>query len=174
MRTKSNIDFDLPIYTKDGMVPADSPQEGTRMSPGHIELPADMPAPDAGGCLATREILDRIGDKWSLYIVAMLANGPRRFNELKRSIDGISQRMLTLTLRGLERDGLITRTMFPTIPPRVDYELTDMGKTLLEPVMALVNWANRNQLAIAEAHKRFDEEPEPDQVSIQGVVYQRR
>ncbi|NHH83191.1 winged helix-turn-helix transcriptional regulator [Burkholderia gladioli] len=137
-------------------------------------LPADMPAPDAGGCLATREILDRIGDKWSLYIVATLANGPRRFNELKRGIDGISQRMLTLTLRGLERDGLITRTMYPTIPPRVDYELTDMGRTLLKPVMALVNWASENQVAIAEARKRFDEAPEPDQVSIQGVVYQRR
>ncbi|AOJ77294.1 transcriptional regulator [Burkholderia ubonensis] len=104
----------------------------------------------------------------------MLANGPRRFNELKRGIDGISQRMLTLTLRGLERDGLITRTMYPTIPPRVDYELTDMGRTLLKPVMALVNWASENQVSIAEAHKRFDEAPEPDQVSIQGVVYQRR
>ena len=156
------------------MVPTLSSQEGTRMSPSHIELPVDMPAPDAGGCVATREILDRIGDKWSLYIVAMLANGPQRFNELKLSIEGISQRMLTLTLRGLERDGLITRTMFPTIPPRVDYELTDMGRTLLEPVMALVNWASENQVAIAEAHKRFDEEPEPDQVLVQGVVYQRR
>lgn len=144
------------------------------MSLSHPALPADMPAPDAGGCLATREILDRIGDKWSLYIVATLANGPRRFNELKRGIDGISQRMLTLTLRGLERDGLITRTMYPTIPPRVDYELTDMGRTLLKPVMALVNWASENQVAIAEAHKRFDEAPESDQVSIQGVVYQRR
>lgn len=156
------------------MVPAVSPQEGTRVSLTHPELPADMPAPDPGGCLATREILDRIGDKWSLHIVATLANGPRRFNELKRGIDGISQRMLTLTLRGLERDGLITRTMYPTIPPRVDYELTDMGRTLLKPVMALVNWASENQVAIAEAHKRFDEAPEPDQVSIQGVVYQRR
>ena len=156
------------------MVLAVFPQEGTRMSLSHSELPADMPAPDAGGCLATREILDRIGDKWSLYIVAMLANGSRRFNELKRGIDGISQRMLTLTLRGLERDGLVTRTMYPTIPPRVDYQLTDMGRTLLKPVMALVNWANENQVAIAEAHKRFDEEPEPDQVLIQGVVYQRR
>ncbi|MFP3801864.1 winged helix-turn-helix transcriptional regulator [Paraburkholderia tropica] len=144
------------------------------MSLSHIVLPVDMPAPDAGGCLATREILDRIGDKWSLYIVATLANGPRRFNELKRGIDGISQRMLTLTLRRLERDGLITRTMYPTIPPRVDYELTDMGRTLLKPVMALVNWASENQVAIAEAHKRFDEELEPDQVLIQGVVYQRR
>ena len=156
------------------MVPGLSPQEGTRMSLSHIDLSHDMPAPDAGGCVATRKILDRIGDKWSLYIVAMLANGPRRFNELKRSIDGISQRMLTLTLRGLERDGLITRTMYPTIPPRVDYELTDMGRTLLKPVMALVNWASENQVAIAEAQKRFDEAPEPDLVSIQGVVYQRR
>lgn len=144
------------------------------MSLGHIELPAAMPAPDAGGCLATREILNRIGDKWSLYIVAMLANGSLRFNELKRGIDGISQRMLTLTLRGLERDGLITRTMYPSIPPRVDYELTELGTTLLEPVMALVNWANNNQLAISEAHKRFDEKSEPDEVLVQGVVYQRR
>lgn len=144
------------------------------MSPSHIDQPADMPVPDAGGCLATRQILDRIGDKWSLYIVAMLAGGPQRFNELKRGIDGISQRMLTLTLRGLERDGLITRTQYPTIPPRVDYALTDLGRTLLKPVMALVHWASENQVAIAEAHKRFDEKSEPDQVLIQGVVYQRR
>jgi DNA-binding HxlR family transcriptional regulator len=133
-----------------------------------------MPSPNTGGCLATRKILDRIADKWSLYIVAVLANGPRRFNELKRGIDGISQRMLTLTLRGLERDGLLTRTMYPTIPPRVDYELTDMGRTLLHPVMALVNWANDNQGAIAEAQTRFDDKPEPDQVSVHGVVYHRR
>lgn len=130
------------------------------MSPSHTDLPADMPAPETGGCLATRKILDRIGDKWTLYIVATLAKGPQRFNQLKRGIDGISQRMLTLTLRGLERDGLITRTMYPTIPPRVDYELTDMGKTLLKPVMALVNWANENQLAIALAQERFDRKPE--------------
>ncbi len=144
------------------------------MSPGNTELPNNMPAPDAGGCLATRKILDRIGDKWTLYIVATLASGPRRFNELKRSIDGISQRMLTLTLRGLERDGLITRTMFPTIPPRVDYELTNLGKTLLKPVMALVSWANENQFAIAQAHERFDEKSASDQVMVQGVIYERR
>ncbi|WJI13981.1 helix-turn-helix transcriptional regulator [Pseudoxanthomonas winnipegensis] len=144
------------------------------MSPSHIQPHVEMAAPDAGGCLATRQILDRIGDKWSLYIVAMLANGPQRFNALKRGIDGISQRMLTLTLRGLERDGLITRTLYPTIPPRVDYALTDLGVTLLKPVMALVHWANENQGAIAEAHQRFDAQPEPDQVLVQGVVYQRR
>jgi len=144
------------------------------MSPSPSEPSTALPAPDTGGCLATRQILERIGDKWSLYIVALLANGPRRFNELKRGIDGISQRMLTLTLRGLERDGLITRTLYPTIPPRVDYALTELGSTLLTPVMALVNWANENQTAIAAAHKRFDGKTEPDQVMIQGVIYERR
>lgn len=93
------------------------------MSPSHIDL-SEIPKPSDRECETTREILDRIGDKWSLYIIATLRSGTRRFNELRREIEGISQRMLTLTLRGLERDGLITRTMFPTIPPRVDYELT--------------------------------------------------
>lgn len=141
-------------------------QEGTPRIPGNLHEPGD--------CRAISEVLSRVGDKWTVLVVETLGSGPKRFNELRRALGSISQRMLTLTLRGLERDGLITRTMFPTIPPRVDYELTDMGRTLLEPVMALVNWANNNQLAIAEAHKRFDEEPEPDQVLIQGVVYQRR
>jgi DNA-binding HxlR family transcriptional regulator len=156
------------------MVPVHVPQEGTPMSLSHTNLPEEMPKSDTGGCQATRAILDRIGDKWSLYIIASLANGTRRFNELRRGIDGISQRMLTLTLRGLERDGLITRTMYPTIPPRVDYELTELGRTLLGPVMVLVNWANDNQSAIAEAQRRFDEEPELEQISARGVVYQRR
>ncbi|WP_418125947.1 winged helix-turn-helix transcriptional regulator [Variovorax sp. 160MFSha2.1] len=144
------------------------------MSLSHTALPAELPAPETGGCRATREILNRVGDKWSLYIVASLANGTRRFNELRRGIDGISQRMLTLTLRGMERDGLVTRTIYPTIPPRVDYDLTELGRTLLEPVMALVNWANDNQFAIAEAHRRFDEAPEPGTVPAQGVVHRRR
>lgn len=144
------------------------------MSLSHPDLPDEMPEPETGGCQATREILDRIGDKWSLYIIASLANGTRRFNELRRGIDGISQRMLTLTLRGLERDGLILRTMYPTIPPRVDYELTELGRTLLGPVMALVNWANDNQFAIAEAQRHFDEAPEPEAVPSRGVVYRRR
>ncbi|MEQ1109163.1 helix-turn-helix domain-containing protein [Acinetobacter seifertii] len=121
-----------------------------------------MPDPNINGCRATREILDRIGDKWSLYIIASLAKGTMRFNELRRGIDGISQRMLTLTLRGLERDGLVSRTMYPTIPPRVDYELTELGQTLLVPVMALVSWADNNQFAIKEAHERFDEKSDTD------------
>lgn len=132
------------------------------MSLSHKNLPEELPATDSGGCQATREILDRIGDKWSLYIIASLANGKRRFNELRRNIEGISQRMLTLTLRGMERDGLLTRTVYPTIPPRVEYELTELGRTLLDPVMALVNWANDNRLAIAEAHQRFDDAHKPD------------
>jgi len=144
------------------------------MSPSHIDVPQGVPEGRADGCQATREILDRIADKWSLYIIATLANGTRRFNELKREIDGISQRMLTLTLRGLERDGLVTRTMYPTIPPRVDYDLTELGRTLWGPVMALVNWADNNKVAIAEAHRRFDEESEPERVSVQGAFYQRR
>ncbi|HAV1872811.1 TPA: helix-turn-helix transcriptional regulator [Enterobacter hormaechei subsp. steigerwaltii] len=127
------------------------------MSLRNIHETQRMPRPSDEGCKATREILDRIGDKWSIYIIATLSNGTLRFNELKRSVDGISQRMLTLTLRALERDGLITRTMFPTIPPRVDYELTELGKTLLGPIMALVNWANDNKLNIIEAHKGFDD-----------------
>ena len=144
------------------------------MLPSHPDLPEELPGPNSGGCKATREILDRVGDKWSLYIIASLANGTRRFNELRRSIDGISQRMLTLTLRGMERDGLVTRTIYPTIPPRVDYELTGLGRTLLGPVMALVNWANDNRFAIAESHKRFDEAPAQGTVPVQGVIYRRR
>ena len=117
----------------------------------------DFPIPRKGDdCRMVREILDLIGDKWSLYIIATLKEGPVRFNELRRQIDGISQRMLTITLRGLERDGLVKRTMFPTIPPRVEYELTEVGRTLLTPVMALVTWAGANQENIQDARIRYD------------------
>lgn len=107
-------------------------------------------------CRAVSAVLARIGDKWSVLIVSRLGNGTMRFNELRREIGGISQRMLTLTLRGLERDGLITRTVFPTVPPRVDYELTTLGRSLLEPVMALGDWALRNMSKMEEARSRFD------------------
>lgn len=117
----------------------------------------DFPTPGEGDdCGMVREILDLVGDKWTLYIIATLKDGPVRFNELRRRIDGISQRMLTINLRGLERDGLVKRTLFPTIPPRVDYELTEVGRTLLAPVMALVTWANGNQENIRDARVRFD------------------
>ena len=107
-------------------------------------------------CRDVSRLLARVGDKWSVLIVMLLAGGPRRFNEMKRMIDGISQRMLTLTLRGLERDGLVRRTVFPTIPPRVDYELTDLGHSLREPVMALGRWAQENTGVIAAAQAEFD------------------
>src|SRR6202008_1343110 len=107
----------------------------TAVKPEHIVVPARQAIPHHldGDCRAVASVLSRIGDKWSVLVIVLLADGPRRFNELKRMIGGISQRMLTLTLRGLERAGLVTRTMFPTIPPRVDYELTELGRGLAQP-----------------------------------------
>ncbi len=102
------------------------------------------------------DVLGRIGDKWSVLIVSLLGDGPHRFNEIKRMVGGISQRMLTLTLKGLERDGLITRTVTPTVPPRVDYALTDLGRDLLRPVAGLGDWARANQASIRAAREIFD------------------
>ena len=112
-------------------------------------------------CRGVTSILARVGDKWSVFVIMLLGDGPRRFNEIKRMIDGISQRMLTLTLRGLERDGLVTRTVFPTIPPRVDYELTDLGRGLWKPVEALGKWAFDHRSEIEDARARFDRRNEP-------------
>ena len=111
---------------------------------------------DTPDCKAISGVLARIGDKWSVLIVSRLGARPMRFNELKREIGGISQRMLTLTLRGLERDGLVTRTVFPTIPPRVDYELTDLGRGLSKPVEALGKWAFEHRAEIESARAQFD------------------
>jgi len=118
------------------------------MTPSHMHVPAH--------CRTVTEILSRVGDKWSVQVVVQLGDGPRRFNELRRSVDGISQRMLTLTLRGLERDGLVTRTIYPTIPPRVEYRLTELGCSLLNTVRALGSWAVENRDRILEARRRFD------------------
>ena len=131
---------------------------GTSLRPAHIDLTAaQMPDRDHADCRGVASILARVGDKWSVFVIMLLGDGPRRFNEIKRMVGGISQRMLTLTLRGLERDGLVTRTIFPTIPPRVDYELTDLGRGLQQPVMALGLWAKDHQEQIAAARTRFDE-----------------
>ena len=119
------------------------------MSPSHIHVPTD--------CRTVTEILSRVGDKWSVQVVVQMGEGPKRFNELRRSVTGISQRMLTLTLRGLERDGLVTRTVYPTIPPRVDYQLTGLGCSLLKTVRGLGAWAIQNRDEILEARRRFDE-----------------
>ena len=107
-------------------------------------------------CIAVREVLNRVGDKWSVLLVVLLGNGPKRFSELRRSIEGISQRMLTLTLKGLERDGLVTRTVYPTVPPRVEYQLTTQGRTLLEPIGAVAKWAEQNREKIQASRERFD------------------
>ena len=127
------------------------------MKPENIHVPALPPnAHEGADCRAVGSILSRVGDKWSVFVIMMLGDGPKRFNEIKRMINGISQRMLTLTLRGLERDGLVTRTVFPTIPPRVDYELTDLGRGLSNPVEALGKWAMDHQVQIEDARARFD------------------
>ena len=123
-------------------------QEGTRTPLGNLHVPED--------CRAASEVLARVGDKWTVLVVSTLGEGTMRFNELRRALGSISQRMLTLTLRGLERDGLVTRTVFPTVPPRVDYELTRLGRSLLEPVSALGLWARKNRAGIQDARRRFD------------------
>ena len=107
-------------------------------------------------CRTISTLLSRIGDKWTVLVVQTLGEGPKRFNELRREIPSVSQRMLTLTLRNLERDGLVNRTVTPTIPPRVDYELTDLGRSLQKPVNMLAEWALDNVEAIHEAQARFD------------------
>lgn len=115
-----------------------------------------LPDRHSAECLAVNSVLARVGDKWSVLIVRLLGDGTKRFNEIKRAVGGISQRMLTLTLRGLERDGLIKRTMFPTIPPRVDYELTDLGRSLWAAVEPLGLWANNHVSDIHKSREKFD------------------
>ncbi|MDP9423987.1 MAG: helix-turn-helix transcriptional regulator [Pseudomonadota bacterium] len=109
-------------------------------------------------CRTISTLLARIGDKWTVLVVTTLGEGPRRFNELRREIPSVSQRMLTLTLRNLERDGLVSRTVTPTIPPRVDYELTELGESLQKPIAGLAQWALDNVGTIHEAQARYDSE----------------
>lgn len=129
------------------------------MSPDH---------PDA--CPMTREVLSRIGDKWSVLVIVYLRDGAKRFSELRKTIEGISQRMLTLTLRGLERDGMVTRTQYPTIPPRVDYKLTHLGITLIEPILALHEWANSNRFEIQRSRERYDARNVRQRKAAQAVL----
>ena len=136
-------------------------QEGTPVSPSHNHV--------SGKCPAVREVLNRVGDKWSVLVVSRLGDGPKRFSELRRMIEGISQRMLTLTLKGLERDGLITRTVYPTVPPRVEYELTKLGRSLLVPISGLAKWAARKREKIQEARQKYDAANVKNQGSAVGV-----
>jgi DNA-binding HxlR family transcriptional regulator len=123
------------------------------MSPTHTGLP--RPLEIVEDC-PVREVLDRVGDKWSVLVIVLLGERTHRFSELRRAIDGISQRMLTLTLRGLERDGLVKRTVHATVPPRVDYELTELGRTLLVPLGELSAWANAHRADIQAAREEHD------------------
>jgi DNA-binding HxlR family transcriptional regulator len=123
-------------------------QGGTFVKPKHPTLTDE--------CRPVSEILARVGDKWTVLVVSLLGDGPMRFTELLRAIDGISQKMLTTTLRSLERDGFCTRTVFPEVPPRVEYELTDLGRDLLVPVKALGEWAIANRERVDAARRRFD------------------
>jgi DNA-binding HxlR family transcriptional regulator len=130
-------------------VTGSEPQGGTLAKPRHQNVTDE--------CQSISEILSRVGDKWSVLVVSLLGTGPMRFSELRRSVDGISQKMLTTTLRNLERDGFCTRTVFATVPPRVDYELTALGRDLLVPVKALGDWAVANRERIDAARRSFDE-----------------
>jgi DNA-binding HxlR family transcriptional regulator len=128
------------------------------MFPRHAGVPATGTSPGEphSNCIVVREILDRVGDKWSVLVIALLGERGHRFNELRRAIDGISQRMLTLTLRQLERDGLVSRTVHATVPPRVDYALTPLGQSVLEPLKGLMCWAERHGTDIARARADYD------------------
>lgn len=116
---------------------------------------------DAEGTCPMREVLDRIGDTWTALVIISLTARPMRFNALKRSIEGISQRMLTVTLRSLERDGLVRRTVRPTTPPEVEYSLTELGLSLANPLGALGWWAATNRCAMRRAREAFDLERAP-------------
>jgi len=115
-----------------------------------------MAAGFASASCRVRSVLDRIGDKWAIYVVDRLGGGPRRFSELLRGIDGITARMLTVTLRGLERDGILTRTVHAAVPPRVDYALTPLGETLREAIGQLVSWADSHLPEIEDARAAYD------------------
>jgi DNA-binding HxlR family transcriptional regulator len=123
------------------------------LSDTHTSVRATESAHD--GCRAVAETLARIGDKWTVMVIGALSHGPMRYNQIRRAIEGISQRMLTLTLKGLEQDGLVSRTMYPTIPPRVDYELTDLGRTLKVPLQSLYDWALEHRPAMMAAREEF-------------------
>lgn len=130
----------------------------------HSETDVTHPAVDirSENCPKITKVLARVGEKWSVLIIVMLAGGPMRFSELKRAIGGISQRMLTLCLRGLERDGLVKRTIYPVVPPKVEYELTPLGQSLREPVMALGKWAQNHIDEIDAAREAYDNREDVD------------
>ena len=124
--------------------------------------------PETGGCKRISELLSRVGDKWSVLVISYLGDGPLRFSELQRQVAPISQKMLTTTVRGLERDGFVTRTIYPTIPPRVDYELTDLGRDLLKPIRGLSEWALKNGDRVDAARAKFEAKTPPPRSANRG------
>ena len=126
------------------------------MSDTHIDVCKGGHSSEARRALA--DILARIGDKWTVVVVGALAHGPMRYSQIFKLVEGVSQRMLTLTLKSLERDGIVTRTVYPTNPPRVDYELTERGKTLIVPLHVLWTWAHANRTAIEDTRRDFDQD----------------
>jgi DNA-binding HxlR family transcriptional regulator len=160
-------------------------QDGTSLSAGDTAVtdPAGAPCAEpvpgtaagvlaamASGTCPVRDVLDRIGDKWSVLVVTLLGDGPMRFMELKRAIELVSQRMLTRTLRGLERDGLITRTVFPTVPPRVDYELTELGRGLHATLAELARWSYAHRADVAAARAAYDKRSAISQAQVEAEV----
>ncbi|GLU35761.1 helix-turn-helix domain-containing protein [Trinickia caryophylli] len=135
------------------------------MGTGPTKQPTITELGEAGqaSCRAIIQILDRVGDKWAIMVIGALANGPMRFNAMKRAIIGVSHRMLTLTLRGLERDGLVVRRAFLTIPPKVEYELTPLGHSLIDPLCMLVRWVQSHQPEIEAARSVFDAQQTTEQ-----------
>src|SRR4051812_32775330 len=134
-------------------------QERIFLGPGHMDMPApEIPVPlvNHNDCRSISEILARVGDKWTVLVVMTLRERPRRFNDIKRAVGGISQQMLTRTLRLLERDGMVLRTVYPTVPPQVEYALTDLGRSLSEPVMQLGQWAQAHLGVIYDNRQRYD------------------
>jgi DNA-binding HxlR family transcriptional regulator len=134
------------------------------MSQRHTDVSSQAAGTDAGACASTpdddactvRQVLDRVGGKWSISILVSATHGPVRFTELERTIEGISRRMLTLTLRNLERDGLLRRTVYPTVPPKVEYEATAMARELYDALTTLTTWAERHRAEIAGARVDYD------------------
>jgi DNA-binding HxlR family transcriptional regulator len=142
-----------------GMIGSASPtsQEGTFLIPRYTQVTDPQISHDPKVCARVSSVFAKLGDRWSMRVVSLLSGGPRRFNEIKRAADGISQRMLTLTLRNLERDGLVKRTAFPAIPPRVEYELTELGRSMFASVRALGDWTVSHLDQIEAARSDFDQ-----------------
>jgi DNA-binding HxlR family transcriptional regulator len=147
-------------------------EDGTSKAPGYCTGTEDDEARqwDVRADCDVRHILDRVADKWSLLVIALLERRTMRFTELRRAVDGVSQRMLTVTLRQLERDGLVRRTVYPVVPPRVEYELTALGVSLHEVIKSLVIWTEEHQQEISDARSVYDERAEEQERELQAVT----